>query len=385
VVFTFPPLYGGAGRQALSLAVHLKRRGVSTLVLTARQERSLSPSEFLDGVPVVRLPVSGPRGLRRASFFLSAASYLFSHARSHDVFHVHGAYLRVIPIVLSARLLGKTAVVKMTSQGSDDPESSRQRRMGNLLLWALKRADAVISVSSQMSAVYRNSGLPESKLLEIPNGVQTEVFRPVAEDERRGLRVRLGLPRDAEIALFSGFVGYQKGIDTLLLAWASVVERRRSAYLVLLGPVTEDAPEGSPSVRELVSRSERTVVPGLKENVHEYLEASDVFVLPSRLEGLSNALLEAMSSGLACVASNLAGMDDVIENGRDGLLFPTGEVEPLASSILELFENPGTRLEMGKRARTKILDRYSIESVAGRYADLYERLVRRRRGGRMSE
>jgi len=375
VVYTFPPLYGGAGRQALRLAAYLQRRGVSASVLTARRHRGLPPKESLDGIPVVRLNVPGFRRLQPLFFFLTASCYLLRHGRLYDVFHIHGAYLRVIPVVVVGRLLGKKTVVKMTSQGTDDPASSRKRRLGTLLLWALGQADAVVSVSRDMSAVYRESDLPHEKLVEIPNGVLTDVFCPPSADERSRIRDRLNLPQDAEIAVFVGFVGYQKGADTLLLAWRRVIERRPGACLLLLGPLREDAPEGSPSMHALVTRSTRTLLLGQKDNVHEYLKASDVFVQPSRLEGLSNALLEAMSTGLACAASNIVGMGEAIQHGQDGLLFPPGETDALADSILKLLADDEKRLTLGTRAREKTMAKFSIDAVADKYASLYTRLL----------
>ena len=385
VIYTFPPLYGGAGRQALRLAGYLGRRGVSMLVLTARRRRDLPASETLDEIPVVRLPVIGFGRLRPLSFLLSASSYLLRRGRRYDIFHIHGAYFRVVPIVAVARLLGKTVVVKMTSQGTDDPASSGKRRLGALLHWALRRTDAVVSVSRDMSTAYRESGLPEAKLVEIPNGVMTDVFCPVSADERRSIRDRLGLSQSTVIAVFVGFVAYQKGADTLLLAWERVVERHPDARLLLVGPLREDAPDGSPSVHTLVSRSARTLALGQTENVNEYLQASDVFVLPSRMEGLSNALLEAMSTGLACVASDIVGMGDIIHHGQNGLLFPAGQVEVLAGSILELFEDSEKRAAFGTQARKRIMDCYSIDAVADKYASLYERLLTRRRRRRTNE
>jgi glycosyltransferase involved in cell wall biosynthesis len=375
VVYTFPPLYGGAGRQALRLAAYLQRRGVSALVLTARRHRGLPPKESLDGIPVVRLNVPGFRRLQPLFFFLSASCYLLRHGRLYDVYHIHGAYLRVIPVVVVGRLLGKRTVVKMTSQGTDDPASTRGRRWGTLLLWALRRVDAVVSVSRDMSAVYRESDLPPAKLVEIPNGVLTDVFCPATAGERPALRERLDLPRDAKIAVFVGFVGYQKGTDTLLLAWERVIERRPESCLLLLGPLREDAPEGSPSVRALVARSPRTILVGQNDNIHEYLKTSDVFVQPSRLEGLSNALLEAMSTGLACVASNIVGMGEALRHGHNGLLFPSGDAGALSDSILELLADDDKRSKLGKQARETIMERFSIDTVADRYASLYTRLL----------
>ncbi len=379
VVYKFPPLYGGAGRQALRLAGHLKRRGISVLILTARARRELLPSETLDGIPVVRLPVFGFGRMRPMSFLLAASWHLIRHGRPYDIFHVHGAYLRIVPVVAVARLLGKIVVVKMTLQGSDDPASSAKRRLGVLLRWALERVDAVVSISSDMTAVSRANGLPEGKLVQIPNGVMTDSFHPVATDERERFRTGLGVPHDAEVAVYVGFVGRRKGADTLLYAWERVVRRRPKAFLLLVGPLREDASEGEPSMQTLVSTSARTLALGETENVDECLKASDVFVLPSRSEGLANALLEAMSTGLACIASNIAGMGDVIQDGHDGLLVPPGEPELLADSIVGLFEDRAKRSEFGRLARRKIIDEYSIDAVADRYAGLYQRLIAGRR------
>jgi len=128
-------------------------------------------------------------------------------------------------------------------------------------------------------------------------------------------------------------------------------------------------------MQALVSGSARTLALGQTENVGECLKASDVFVLPSRSEGLANALLEAMSTGLACIASTIPGMGDVIQHGQDGLLVPPGEPERLADSIVALFEDSEKRSEFGRRARRNIIDEYSIDAVADKYASLYTRLL----------
>ncbi len=379
ISFRWPPVYGGSGTQAQRLAPYLLRRGVAVTALTARHDAALAAREELDGVPVIRLPVAGGPRLRAAGFFLSAAAQLLRHARRFDVILVLGAYLRTAPIVAAARVLGKPVVVKMTSLGTDDPSSSRRRRLGRVLLGALRRADAVVSVSKDMSEVYRRSGLPESKLFDIPNGVATGVFSPSRPEQKRVLRERLGLPADGEIVVFVGPVRYRKGIDTLFAAWPDVVRRRAKACLVLVGPVVEDAPDGLPAVKSLLSTAENTLFRGKRDDVEDYLRAADLFALPTRLEGSPNALLEAMACGLACAAGRVPGTEQLVENGRSGSLFEPGDAAGLADAIVELFEDPVKRRDFGERARQRIVEKYSMDSVADAYAALYRRLIETRR------
>jgi glycosyltransferase involved in cell wall biosynthesis len=90
---------------------------------------------------------------------------------------------------------------------------------------------------------------------------------------------------------------------------------------------------------------------------------------------LSNALLEAMSTGLACVASNIVGMGEALRHGHNGLLFPSGDAGALSDSILELLADDDKRSKLGKQARETIMERFSIDTVADRYASLYTRLL----------
>jgi glycosyltransferase involved in cell wall biosynthesis len=124
------------------------------------------------------------------------------------------------------------------------------------------------------------------------------------------------------------------------------------------------------------------------ENVEEYLKNAELFVLPSRSEGLSNALLEAMSHGLPCIASYVGGNGEVLGGGGDevlckgeylivknGILVQPDDVESLSKAILYLVRNKNERGEMIKRGRMAILENYSIESVAEKYVALYRQML----------
>jgi glycosyltransferase involved in cell wall biosynthesis len=111
--------------------------------------------------------------------------------------------------------------------------------------------------------------------------------------------------------------------------------------------------------------------------VFKFLAASDIFVLPSRQEGTSNALLEAMSQSLPVVVADdvLGGNRGVVKDQQDGYIIKLGDSETFIKTLCKLLEDEGLRKEMGRRARKKIEEKFSIESVADRYCELYHELL----------
>jgi glycosyltransferase involved in cell wall biosynthesis len=106
---------------------------------------------------------------------------------------------------------------------------------------------------------------------------------------------------------------------------------------------------------------------GNRSDIERFLESADVFVLPSRWEGLPVALLEAMGAGLPVVATRVEGVEEVVEHDGQGLLVPPGDLEALVRSLLRLIEQPDLRERMGKAARKRIEESYTIDIMCERY------------------
>ncbi len=376
ICYLMPPMYGGAGAQALRLARELKKSGFDVCALTARHEPDHPRRESIDGIPIRRLGLTWCGTLRAFFFSLCAACELIRQHKNIEVVHIHGAYLHIVPIIFVAKKLGLRWIVKMSMYGTDDPETIRRRRFGGLLLRSLASVDSVVSISGELTAAYQRSGLPPGHLVEIPNGVDTGRFRPAAADERTRIRDRLGLPQNARVAVFTGAVQRRKGADILLSTWRSVCENDSEALLVLVGPLDEMEQDGRAELTRALETSERTITTGFRANVEDYLRASDVFVLPSRMEGLSNSVIEAMACGLPSVACNIGGNTDLVDHGKTGFLFDVDDTDELARRISELFDNTDMRKQFGRRGREKVEADFSIEHTAKRYADLYNRLAR---------
>jgi glycosyltransferase involved in cell wall biosynthesis len=109
---------------------------------------------------------------------------------------------------------------------------------------------------------------------------------------------------------------------------------------------------------------------GKSDHVARFLSIADIFVLPSRWEGLPIALLEAMSTGLPVIATRVEGVDEVVLDGEHGILVAVEDVSALAQAILQLLRAPEVRKKMGAASQGRVRELYSIDRMAGRYLSL---------------
>ena len=119
---------------------------------------------------------------------------------------------------------------------------------------------------------------------------------------------------------------------------------------------------------------------GYRQDIPYLLHAMDVFVLSSHSEGLSLAILEAMSAQRPIVATAVGGTPDLLANGECGLLVPPGDVQAMAQAILELLTNQTKAQELARRARERFLQEYTIDRMGERYLELYEKAMAQRKG-----
>lgn len=122
---------------------------------------------------------------------------------------------------------------------------------------------------------------------------------------------------------------------------------------------------------------EAASLPGAREDVAEQLRAFDLFVLPSKAEGISNTILEAMATGLPVVATRVGGNPELVEEGRTGLLVPPSDPAALAAAFARYAENPGLVAEHGAAGRARARAEFSLDRMVARYTALYDEGVRR--------
>jgi glycosyltransferase involved in cell wall biosynthesis len=189
------------------------------------------------------------------------------------------------------------------------------------------------------------------------------------------VKSELGWPEETKIVTFVGRLVHAKGVDWLLDIWKVVAPQDRLARLLIVG----DGPERAAledQLRSLGIAQTATFI-GRQDNVYKFLAITDVFVLPSRQEGNSNALLEAMSQALPAVVADdlLSGNREIVDHGRDGYVIKLGDSAAFAHALLKLLTEPQLRREMGRNARRKVQEKFSMRLVADRYCRIYSELT----------
>lgn len=372
----FYPTIGGTEGQALRLSQELRRKGYEIFVCTERYEKKLKKFEEINGVPVYRLFSWGRGRFASAIFFLSAFFFLVGQRRRFDILHVHLASSPAILGVIFGRLFHKCAIIKFAGAGkTGDIEVSRRTLIGKWKLWFLKNYGFYFVCPSQKIREEMVAyGFESSRISVIPNGVDTEKFKPIEMEGQPNLRRQLHLRPDSIFAIYVGRFEPGKGIEILLSAWASLTKDFKKNVALLL--------VGSGSLKERltiqVQKSgilDQVVMTGRVDNVSEYLQASDIFVLPSLDEGLPNALLEAMSCGLATVASRIAPTEEIISPGINGVFVKRGDSLDLKEKISLLVNDRGKRQKLGQEARKTVTEKFSLEKISQEYINFYSRTM----------
>ncbi len=217
----------------------------------------------------------------------------------------------------------------------------------------LKVAKTVVFFHPQPGSLLRTLGISEKSCV-IPTGIDPT---PYKREEHDGVMVT-----------YVGRLESVKGVDDFLAAIRPLL----GEFPELKAQVAGWYPDMHPLVEE--HRSYVAFL-GLQDDIPSLLGRTDIFVLPSYSEGLSNALMEAMSSSCACIASDVGGNRYLIENGVSGLLFPAGDREALKSHIRRLLQDPSKRTALGHAARKRIDEVFSWEKVGKQYDELFRSVV----------
>lgn len=374
VVRLFHPWVGGMERQALALAAALSHRGIDVRIVTGRWFRGTSRREVIDDVPVIRHNTLwegfGIRGLRRLGgvvYMLSLASYLYFQRDHYDVIHVHGLSYHAFVASALGRRLGKPVIVKLANSGiaSDivKMKSGQHLPLTRLMLPTALSCDRLVVLSDLIATELEREGVDSARLVRIPNGVEV----PPDEFSRH--------PDDSLRILFLGRLHSQKGVDVLIEALSRAISIGGNSFKLTLAG---DGPERG-SLAAMASDlgvAAEVEFAGMVDDPGRYLAGTDLVVLPSRAEGLSNVLLEAMAGGLPVVASDIEANRSLVEDHVSGRLFAAGDADDLARVLVELADDPSARQNLGRRARAVVESEYTIQQVASRYEELYGELMR---------
>ena len=404
----FQPSRGGIERQSGLLARALIRHGSAVTVLTDRFRADLPAVEDLDGIHVCRvmslwtlrrpfervvkslfirntrakeegtLQGNAPthrfqgQSLRQRTYrllsyrlpmyvlCLSVFLALVRRKREYDIIQVFQTNLLALAGVLAGLVVGKPVVARdAVSGGMDELTEFLFPR------WTARTIAShcnFVALSRHIEEDLHHRGIPSTRVERIPNSVELPSTVPATVGSSRAV-------------LFVGNVAgdfRQKGLDILLMAWTRVAKEVPDCRLWIIGGGDFSSFHNVASLHRIQDSTEFL---GPKEDVSEWYAKCGIFVLPSRYEGMSNALLEAMAYGKPSVVTSISGSDDLIENGTNGMKVPPEDEAELAKAIVYLLKHPEEAARMGKNARTAVESRHAPDAIAERYLSLYHRVL----------
>jgi len=317
------------------------------------------------------------RNLRRW-FRENSVDLAYVSMLKHDAYAVIGAGEELgFPVILRPEGAGATGDVAWQSWGN----------FGRLIGLRCRRAAAFIAISeaveNELEQAWRTGTLRSSwlfaasrhtpvspRIVAIPNGV------PIPE---RAWSTRSDW-RESPRTVFLGRLAPEKGLDTLIHAWPLVRQTYQNARLILIGdgPERANLEAGICKLGLTLGPGQAVESPGAVLDTTTPLREADLFVLPSREEGMSIALLEAMALGVPLVASAIPGNRRLVTDFVEGRLVPPDDPETLARAIIEQWNNFDRAVEMGRAARSRVEKEFSIQAVARKHLALFHEILRER-------
>jgi len=371
VIRYFHPFIGGLENNTLTLAAALIKHATTVAIATSRFYRKWPARETIHGVPVTRLPSPRIKILGSMCFLLSLAYYLIKNRTRYDMLHVFQVGYTAAATILIGRLLRKPTILTLASSGSGgDIRRHLRTPWGKFFVYVCRLSSRIVVLNKQMYTELATIAYPEQNAVHIPNGVDTTLFY-TREDEPHGGAGQIGAA-DEKIILYAGRLSTEKGVDFLIRAF-SEVRKRIPVRLFILGDGSEKK-----NLEKLIQQchvENKVHLMHAVENVVPFLHSADVFVLPSRFEGLSNALLEAMACGVPVIATRVTGTSEVMQDGVTGLLVEYNDTEALANALVFLLTHPEKARELAANAISMIRRLYTLEDAVAKYTMLYQSVL----------
>lgn len=384
------PHIGGNGVQCKLLAEELQKSGFTINIITKKYQRNLPSYDVIHGIDVHRIfclsalfkksvldflleKISGKSPFKILSkimarlffytdeliFVICACIMTVRLNKKIDIIHVHQSHWIAYCGVIAAKLTKKPIIVKdATLNGFKE---LNLMPFSGIMRDSIKETAHFAAISTDIYNNLVSEGVLKNKVFLAPNGVQ---LPPLMNNNNI----------DNFDLLFVGNFnqGKIKGLDILIRAVPAVLQEYPATRLFVLGK--GDTTPYLKIIKDNNIQSNKIEFMGRREATDFYLKCA-VFVLPSRSEGMSNALLEAMSYGMTCVSTNVSGSNDLITNGLNGLLIDAGNVRQLEEALLYLFSNREFAIQLGKNARKTIIDNFQIDKAMQRYSDIYKAMV----------
>lgn len=369
VIDSYFPGLGGAELQVELLGKALSRVGHDVSIVAPLLNPTKQKKDCFHGIPLERISYPRIKVIGAMVLAIKFAWMLIKKRNCYDAIHVHTVKNLATVVGLLRPLLEATLIAKISGAwefdgGLLDP-GLEHRLMHRLRNYFVKRYDYFQTISTYTKQRLLDAGYSLGKIQMIPNAVDLSRFRKSDFEE--------GLRRSGVIVVFSGRMAPVKGLDILIEAWSMVIRNCSEATPRLL--LAGDGPIKSKLV-ELVEKkrlNDSVTFLSWVPEISEILNNADIYVQPSRQEGLPNSVLEAMAASLPVVATRVSGNIDLVVNRENGFLVDVGCAEELAKALCKLIGNPALRKVMGTHSRHIIEESYQLPTVLDKLSKAYRK------------
>lgn len=361
---------GGTQRVMLDLAQQANARGIPTdcVIPTEPHPEGLLHWFTGEGVAIRTSPAFASIHGKPVSTPRYVAALRAELRRSNAAvvnFHYPGRHI-YLKDVLAARIASRRPCVVTLHHPSPFPRGSRKQQL--LLRTTASLVDAVITTTPETEQLLLSAGVPRRKVHVIPLGITP----PAARTDRARARAELGLPADAFVVSTVTRLAPDKRVENLIEAVASLPDPQRKLRVVVGGDGASRASVEEAAAKHLPGRS---LVLGWVEAPNVIYAASDVFAMPSDLEGFGLVFVEAAFHGVPSIGSRVGGVPYVIDHSRTGLLVPPRDVPAIAAAVGTLRDDTGLCRQMGEAARERAHREFTATHMADLTLGLFERLL----------
>ena len=384
---------GGIESYILMLAKSMAKMGHEVMLLDRKYSPDDPDTEDIDGVKIVRLNARRFTGFKLNLRFALSQYWLARYANRYikqagcDVVHVHTSVAGLSLVMLNRNLRKKLFYTSHATRRTKDAVttvSSMDKAALRLENEVVKRARCTITLNDLVrEKLISATKIKPERVISLPVIVDTEKFSPV--NDTGNIRKHYGLDGKF-VVLYVGRIRADKGVEYLVKSADIVINKngKKDVVFLLVGPTEEfGAAQGTQSpylekVNGLINacnlqQDVKLTGPLPADEIRQLYAACDIFVLPSLTEAMPAAVLEAMASGKAVIATSVGGIPLQVKSGENGLLINPADEKALAAAIMRLKDNPAERKQMGLRGREIAIADFSSDKIAQKLIKVYEK------------
>lgn len=348
------PTKSGAEIHGENHALQLIKLGHRVTLMTKKRFFHTAARENFNGIDLIRLHPP----FRWLEIFLR----LLTTHRDIDAFYIIGTPKFSVWAILFARLFKKPVTLALTGKAEIFGANSWRNKI-------LATCTHYVATTREIrDGFIQSGGIAPEKISILPHGIDTAKYPQSNEARRRELKISHGVEPARRVLLFCARIVPDKGVDTLQDVWRLLHAKYPDAVLFVVGGGLNHLLDELRTLSAALDDSIRVI--GEVDAPQEFYQMADVYIFPSRHEGLPTSLLEAMASGLPAVTSDIGGCEDVIEDGVNGYRVYSEDANAFAEKISLLFDDDARRKLFGERAAQLIRQTCDFATVIPKLAEI---------------